>query len=77
MGKKSKTKINLTSKIKSVVLKFIFQLKPKKGFGTIEVVLIIAVLISIALIFRTAIMSYATAIITAAFGDQSILSEFQ
>jgi len=51
-------------------------LKGKKGFGTIEVVLIIAVLISIALIFRTAIMSYATAIITAAFGDQSILSEF-
>jgi competence protein ComGC len=54
----------------------ILKLKSKKGFGTIEVVLIIAVLISIALIFRTAIMSYATAIITAAFGDQSILSEF-
>ncbi len=77
MDSNSKTKNNLNSKIKSGVLNLIFKLKPKKGFGTIEVVLIIAVLISIALIFRTAIMSYATAIITAAFGDQSILSEFE
>mgnify|MGYP002622843593 CR=1 FL=1 len=49
--------------------------KSRRGFGTIEVVLIIAVLISIALIFRTAILSYAGSIITAVFGDQSILSE--
>jgi len=47
----------------------------KKGFGTIEIVLIIAVLISLALIFRTAITSYATNLITSVFGDQSILTE--
>jgi hypothetical protein len=46
----------------------------KSGFGTVEIVLIIAVLISLALLFRTAIMSYATDLITSVFGDRSILS---
>ena len=46
----------------------------KSGFGTVEIVLIIAVLISLALLFRTAITSYATRLITSVFGDQSILS---
>lgn len=49
--------------------------KCSKGFGTVEIVLIIAVLISLALLFRTAITSYATDLITNVFGDQSILSE--
>ncbi len=48
--------------------------KGKSGFGTVEIVLIIAVLISLALLFRTAITSYATHLITSAFGDQGILS---
>lgn len=47
----------------------------RAGFGTVEIVLIIAVLISLALLFRTAITSYATHLITSVFGDQSILSE--
>ena len=47
----------------------------KAGFGTVEIVLIIAVLISLALLFRTAITSYATHLMTSVFGDQSILSE--
>jgi len=47
----------------------------KSGFGTVEIVLIIAVLISLALLFRTAITSYATRLITSVFGDQSVLSE--
>lgn len=46
----------------------------KNGFGTVEIVLIIAVLISLALIFRTAIMSYATKLMTNVFGDQSIIA---
>lgn len=46
-----------------------------KGFGTVEIVLIIAVLISLALLFRTAITSYATDLITNVFGDQSIITE--
>jgi hypothetical protein len=50
-------------------------LRHRKGFGTVEIVLIIAVLISLALLFRTAITSYATDLITNVFGDQSILSE--
>lgn len=49
-------------------------LKSKKGFGTVEIVLIIAVLISLALLFRTAITSYATDLITSVFGDQSVIS---
>lgn len=49
--------------------------KKRKGFGTVEIVLIIAVLISLALLFRTAITSYATDLITSVFGDQSILSQ--
>ncbi len=44
------------------------------GFGTVEIVLIIAVLISLALLFRSAITSYATHLITSVFGDQSVLS---
>ena len=47
----------------------------KTGFGTVEIVLIIAVLISLALLFRTAITSYATHLITSVFGDQSVLSK--
>lgn len=48
--------------------------KNNSGFGTVEIVLIIAVLISLALLFRTAITSYATTLITSVFGDQSILT---
>ncbi len=45
----------------------------RRGFGTVEIVLIIAVLISLALLFRTAITSYATHLLTSVFGDQSVL----
>jgi uncharacterized membrane protein YczE len=48
-------------------------LTKKKGFGTVEIVLIIAVLISLALLFRTAITAYATRLMTSVFGDESIL----
>lgn len=50
------------------------KLKRNSGFGTVEIVLIIAVLISLALLFRTAITSYATNLITSVFGDQSVLT---
>lgn len=43
----------------------------RKGLGTVEVVIIIAVLISVALIFRSAILSYATDIIESVFGDSA------
>lgn len=47
----------------------------RKGIGTLEVVIIIAVLISVALIFRQALMSYATRLIESVFGDQSTISD--
>jgi competence protein ComGC len=47
----------------------------QKGFGTVEIVLIIAVLISLALLFRSAITSYATSLMVSVFGDQSVLTE--
>ncbi len=56
-------------------IRLFFTQRKKKGFGTVEIVLIIAVLISLALIFRTAITSYATDLITSVFGDQSLISE--
>lgn len=44
-------------------------LRGRRGLGTVEIVIIIAVLITIALIFRGAILSYATEIIHSVFGD--------
>lgn len=44
----------------------------REGFGTLEVVLIIAVLIAIALIFRESIMNFANNLIDSVF-DQSII----
>ena len=43
----------------------------RRGLGTVEVVIVIAVLISIALIFRSAILAYANDIIHAVFGDSA------
>lgn len=57
------------------IQKLFAKIKKSSGFGTVEIVLIIAVLISLALLFRTAITSYATNLIASVFGDQSILSQ--
>ncbi|MHB1453303.1 MAG: Flp1 family type IVb pilin [Saccharofermentanales bacterium] len=43
--------------------------KSRKGFGTVEIVLIIAVLISLALLFRSSITSYAKHLMTSVFTD--------
>ena len=47
----------------------------RKGFGTLEVVIIIAVLLSIALIFRSALTNYAQNLIQAVLGDQSVIAD--
>lgn len=47
----------------------------KKGIGTLEVVIIIAVLLSVALIFRQALTAYAAQLIQSVFGDQSAISD--
>ncbi len=45
--------------------------RSRRGLATVEVVILIAVLIAIALIFRGAILSYATDIIHSVFGDSA------
>ena len=47
----------------------------RKGFGTLEVVIIIAVLLSIALIFRASLTRYAENMIQAVLGDQSVIDD--
>ena len=47
----------------------------RNGFGTLEVVIIIAVLLSIALIFRAALTRYAEDMIQAVLGDQSVIDD--
>jgi len=47
----------------------------RAGFGTLEVVIIIAVLLSIALIFRASLTRYAESMIQAVLGDQSVIDD--
>ena len=49
-------------------------LKKKDGLGTVEIVIIIAVLVGIALIFRDAIISFVVRIMDGVFGDENIVS---
>jgi hypothetical protein len=44
-------------------------MKSRKGFGTVEIVLIIAVLISLALLFRSSITAYAKNLMNSVFTD--------
>ena len=48
----------------------------KKGMGTVEIVIIIAVLVSLALLFREGLMSYGKKIINYCFDDTKIQSAF-
>jgi len=50
-------------------------LKEEDGLGTVEIVVIIAVLVGIALIFRDAIIKFVTGIMTNVFGDDSITND--
>ncbi|NJD04574.1 MAG: hypothetical protein FIA99_18710 [Ruminiclostridium sp.] len=47
-------------------------LKEEDGLGTVEIVVIIAVLVGIALIFRDAIINFVTGIMESVFADDSI-----
>lgn len=47
----------------------------KKGMGTVEVVIIIAILVALALIFRTTLMSFARNIMDTAFDDQNVINQ--
>ena len=50
--------------------------KNRKGMGTVEIVIIIAVLVSLALLFREGLMSYGKKIINYCFDDTKIQSAF-
>ena len=51
-------------------------LRSTKGMGTVEVVIIIAVLVALALIFRTALTGYADKVMDFVFDDEKITSAF-
>ena len=47
----------------------------KKGMGTVEVVIIIAILVALALIFRSTLMGFAKNIMDTAFDDQNVINQ--
>ncbi len=49
--------------------------KNEDGLGTVEIVIIIAVLVGIALIFRDALINFATEIMKSVFGEESIIND--
>ena len=51
--------------------------KSKKGMGTVEVVIIIAILVALALIFRTTLMSFAQNIMAAVFNDSNVIGKLR
>lgn len=50
-------------------------IREEDGLGTVEIVVIIAVLVGIALIFRDAIIKFVTGVMSRVFGDESIIDE--
>lgn len=50
--------------------------KNRKGMGTVEIVIIIAVLVSLALLFREGLMEYGKKIINFCFDETKIQSAF-
>ena len=48
----------------------------KRGMGTVEIVIIIAVLVGLALIFREALTSYGQKIIAYCFDESKIIGAF-
>lgn len=48
----------------------------KKGMGTVEIVIIIAVLVALALVFREGLMSYGSKIMDFVFDENRIIGSF-
>ena len=48
----------------------------KKGMGTVEIVIIIAVLVALALLFRAGLMEYGQKVMDFCFDDSKISSAF-
>lgn len=51
-------------------------IRNKKGMGTVEIVIIIAVLVALALIFRESLTSYAQKVMDFCFDESKITAAF-
>lgn len=49
----------------------------EKGMGTVEVVIIVAVLVGVALLFREAILEFVTEMIDGIFNDSEIIDKIK
>ena len=75
-------KINLEGEFNMKMLlicknKLAQKLKKENGLGTVEIVVIIAVLVGLALIFRDAIINFAVNIMKSVFGDDTIINDIK
>lgn len=52
-------------------------LKNESGMGTVEIVIIIAVLVVVALVFKDGITNFVTQIIDNVFNDQAIIDQIK
>ncbi|MBN2851421.1 MAG: hypothetical protein JXQ23_01645 [Clostridia bacterium] len=53
------------------------ELKNNSGMGTVEVVIIIAVLVAVALLFREAITNFVKQVIDSVFNDNEIINQLK
>ena len=56
---------------------FIKRIMSRRGMGTVEVVIIVAVLVGVALIFREAIVNFVKEIIGSIFDDSDIVNKLR
>jgi len=56
---------------------FLRHILNKKGMGTVEIVIIVAVLVGVALIFREAILNFVTDMIDSIFNDTEIIDKIK
>jgi len=49
------------------------KVRSKKGMGTVEIVIIIAVLVTLALVFRSSLMSYGQKVMDFCFDDNIVI----
>jgi len=52
-------------------------LKDKRGLGTVEIVIIIAVLVGLALIFRDSIVDFAVRIMNKVFNSEDVIENIE
>jgi hypothetical protein len=66
---------NARERRKFMKMALAFQFRARRGFGTLEIVIIIAVLLTIALIFRQSILTFANRLIDTVFKNDSVITD--